>query len=83
MQNRAFFETLQSRIAQMLDESPAADVRKNVKAVLRQGFEQLDLATRDQLDLQTELLRRAQVKIAELEARVTALEGAKPPQPPI
>lgn len=83
MQNRAFFETLQSRIAQMLDESPAADVRKNVKAVLRQGFEQLDLATRDQLDLQTELLRRAQVKIAELEARVAALEGAKPPQPPV
>ncbi len=78
MQNAAFFETLQSRISQMLDETPAADLRKNVKAVLRQGFEQLDLATRDQLDLQTELLKRAQVKIAELEARVAALETGRP-----
>ena len=76
MQSTPFFDNLQSRINKMLDESPAADIRKNVKALFQQGFEHFDLATREQLDLQTELLARAQARIAELEARVTRLEAA-------
>lgn len=79
MQNSAFFENLQERISRLLDETPVADLRKNLRAVLQQGFEHFDLATREQLDLQTELLARAQDKLAELEARVAALEGAKVP----
>jgi len=77
MQNSAFFEKMQERISRMLDESPVAEVRKNLRAVLQQGFEHFDLATREQLDLQTELLARAQDKIAELETRIAALEGGK------
>lgn len=80
MQNSAFFENLQERISKLLDETPVADLRKNLRAVLQQGFEHFDLATREQLDLQTELLARAQDKIAELEARIAALEGAKAPE---
>lgn len=79
MQNSAFFENMQERISRMLDETPVADLRKNLRAVLQQGFEHFDLATREQLDLQTELLSRAQDKIAELEARIAALEGARMP----
>lgn len=79
MQNSAFFENLQERISRMLDETPVADLRKNLRAVLQQGFEHFDLATREQLDLQTELLSRAQDKIAELEARIAALEGTRMP----
>ena len=60
MQNSAFFENMQERISRMLDETPVADLRKNLRAVLQQGFEHFDLATREQLDLQTELLSRAQ-----------------------
>jgi len=76
MQNTAFFDNLQSRINKLIDESPAADVRKNLRALLQQGFEHLDLATREQLDLQADLLARAQARITELEARVTRLEAA-------
>jgi ubiquinone biosynthesis accessory factor UbiK len=76
MQNTAFFDNLQSRINKLIDESPVADVRKNLRALLQQGFEHFDLATREQLDLQTDLLARAQARIAELEARVTRLEAA-------
>lgn len=74
MEKTAFFETLQARIAKMLEESPAADIRNNLRAVLQQGFEHFDLATREQLDLQTELLSRAQMRIADLEARIERLE---------
>jgi BMFP domain-containing protein YqiC len=80
MQNTAFFDNLQSRINKLIDESPAADIRKNLRALLQQGFEHFDLATREQLDLQTDLLARAQARIAELEARMTRLEaGANAP----
>ena len=74
MEKTAFFETLQARIAKMLEETPAADIRNNLRAMLQQGFEHFDLATREQLDLQTELLSRAQARIADLEARIERLE---------
>ena len=78
MEKSPFFESLQARIGKLLDETPAADLRANLRAVMQQGFEHFDLATREQLDLQTELLARAQQRIADLEARVAGLEGAVP-----
>ena len=79
MEKSAFFENLQSRINRMLEDSPAADLRNNLRAVMQQGFEHFDLATREQLDLQTELLSRAQLRIADLESRIAKLEAARQP----
>jgi ubiquinone biosynthesis accessory factor UbiK len=81
MEKSGFFEDLQARINRMLDESPAADLRNNLRALMQQGFERFDLATREQLDLQTELLSRAQVRIADLETRIAKLEAARAPAP--
>jgi BMFP domain-containing protein YqiC len=75
MQNSAFFESLQARISKLFDETPAGDLRNNLRALLQQAFEHFDLATREQLDLQTDLLARAQTRITDLEARVARLEG--------
>ncbi len=74
MEKNAFFENLQARLSKMLDDTPAADLRNNLRALLQQGFEHFDLATREQLDLQTELLSRAQSRIADLEARIERME---------
>ena len=81
MEKTAFFENLQARINKMIDDTPAADVRNNLRALLQQGFEHFDLATREQLDLQTELLSRAQSRIADLEARIDRLEAERAPKP--
>ena len=75
MEKTAFFDNLQARINKMFEESPAADVRNNLRALLQQGFEHFDLATREQLDLQTELLARAQSRLADLEIRIARLEA--------
>jgi ubiquinone biosynthesis accessory factor UbiK len=75
MEKSAFFENFQARINKMLEETPAADLRNNLRALLQQGFEHFDLATREQLDLQTELLSRAQTRISDLEARIAKLES--------
>ncbi len=79
MEKFAFFEDLQARIGKMMDESPAADLRNNLRALLQQGFERFDLATREQLDLQSELLSRAQARIADLDARIAKLEAERKP----
>lgn len=77
MDANGLFEDLQSRISALLRDSPAADLERNVRALLQQGFNRLDLATREQLDLQTELLARARARLTELEERVARLESAR------
>lgn len=66
-----------SRMNAFLAASPAKDIEKNFKAALAGFFANLDLATREEFDIQAELLARAQDKLKALEARVEALERAQ------
>ncbi len=66
---------MQERLSKLLAQSPAKDIEQNVRALMQQGFTKLDLATREQLDLQAELLARTRVRLTELEARVAVLEA--------
>ena len=68
-------EELSARVSRLLAATPAADVEKNLRALLVSAFSRLDLATRDDLELQKEQLLRAQQRIAALEARIEALES--------
>ncbi len=79
MQATQIFEEIQSKVSQLLANSPAKDIEKNVRGLMQQGFEKLDLATREQLDLQAELLARTRAKLTELETRVAELEGKSRP----
>ncbi|MEX3629548.1 MAG: accessory factor UbiK family protein [Burkholderia sp.] len=68
------FNDLQSRVSDLLKNSPAKDVERNVKAMLTQGFSKLDLVTRDEFDTQTQVLARTRARLEELERRVADLE---------
>jgi len=87
MANRSdFFEEFQKNISELIAKSPAADIERNVKAMMAQTFSRLDLITREEFDTQSELLERALARIAVLEAKVQALEtsaslGAPPQEP--
>lgn len=74
METNNFFNDLQSKISQALENSPAKDIEKNVKAMLSQGFSKLDLVTREEFDVQTQVLAKTRAKLETLEARVTELE---------
>lgn len=52
------FNDLQARIGDLLKNSPAKDVERNVKAMLTQGFSKLDLVTREEFDTQAQVLAR-------------------------
>jgi ubiquinone biosynthesis accessory factor UbiK len=72
-----FLDDLQGRISQLLRTGPAADLERNVRAALAQGFQKMDLVTREEFEVQRELLQNAQERLRALEARVAALEAQR------
>lgn len=80
MNNKPSFLTeLQSKISDVLQQSPAKDIEKNMKAMLNQGFSKLDLLTREEFDIQSEVLQRTRARLEALEARVAELESRLKP----
>ncbi len=75
MNSPSFLTELQDRIQQVLQQSPAKDLEKNMKAMLNQGFSKLDLLTREEFEVQAEVLARTRTKLEALEARVAELEA--------
>ncbi|MBY0569915.1 MAG: accessory factor UbiK family protein [Burkholderiaceae bacterium] len=74
MDKQNFFSDVQAKISQALENSPAKDIEKNVKAIMTQGFSKLDLVTREEFDIQAQVLAKTRSKLEALEARVAALE---------
>ncbi|OUR71591.1 hypothetical protein A9Q78_09335 [Methylophaga sp. 41_12_T18] len=50
------------------------DIEKNVRAALSATFAKLDLVTREEFDVQTQVLLRTREKLEALEQRVAELE---------
>lgn len=75
--DKRFFDELNDRVADTLRQSPAADVEKNLRALLATWFDRMDLVLREDFDVQRKLLERAQAKLAELEARISELENRR------
>ena len=66
-----------NKMSTLLANSPAKDFEKNAKAVVSGFLAKLDLVTREEFDIQTQVLARTREKLKELEARVEALEKAR------
>jgi BMFP domain-containing protein YqiC len=75
MDMNTFFNDLQSKISQAIENSPAKDIEKNVKSMMTQGFAKLDLVTREEFDIQTQVLAKTRAKLEALETRLAELEA--------
>ena len=62
------------RLRQVLEASPAKDLEKNVRAVLTSVFSRLDLVTREEFDVQREVLLRTRERLNELEHKLAQIE---------
>ena len=69
------FEELSARLGAILAASPAADIEKNARALLSGFFAKLDLVTREEFDIQAQVLQRTREKLKALEERVARLEN--------
>ncbi len=65
---------MQTKVGDAIRQSPAKDLEKIVRGLMAQGFQKLDLVTREEFDLQTQVLAKTRAKLEELEAKVSALE---------
>ncbi|MEQ1813327.1 MAG: accessory factor UbiK family protein [Candidatus Nitrotoga sp.] len=77
MLNTKFLDEISAKLSKAVAQSPAKDIEKNARALLAQGFAKLDLVTREEFDVQTQLLSRTVQRLGELEAKVAALEAQK------
>ena len=77
MLNQKIFDDLSSKLKEAVNSSPAKDIEKNMRALLAQGFTKLDLVTREEFDVQTQVLARTREKLTALEARVAELEAQR------
>jgi hypothetical protein len=77
MLNAKFFEELSAKLSDAMKNSPAKDIEKNVRALLMQGFSKLDLVTREEFDVQAQVLARTRQQLTALEARIAAVEAQR------
>jgi BMFP domain-containing protein YqiC len=75
MLNTKIIEEIASKISQMLSSTPAADLEKNLNALLRGIFTKLELVTREEFDVQTQVLQRAREQLDTLEGKLAELEA--------
>jgi ubiquinone biosynthesis accessory factor UbiK len=66
---------ISDKVSSLIANSPLQDVEKNVKTLLGSAFAKLDLVTREEFDVQREVLARTRAKLEALEARITELES--------
>ena len=77
---KKIFEEMSAKLSDIIDQSPAKDVEKNVKAMLGSAFNRMDLITREEFDIQQQVLLKTREQLTALEARLQALEGQTPMQ---
>ncbi len=67
-------DELQKRFSELLRSGPAADIERNVKALLAQAFQRADLVTREEFDTQVARVEQLERRLEALERRVAAAQ---------
>ena len=78
MLSAKFIEDINQKISEVIQSSPAKDIEKNVRVLMTGLFSKLDLITREEFDVQAQVLLRTREKLEKLEAQVAELEKRLP-----
>lgn len=70
----AFLNDLTDKLGEILKQSPAKDIESNLKAGVTAMLGKLDMVSREEFDVQSEVLARTRAKLEALEARLAELE---------
>ena len=74
MLNSKVLDDISARINEAIAASPARDIQKNLRAMVASATSKLDLVSKEEFEVQAQLLLRTREKLDALEARVAALE---------
>lgn len=76
-----FFDDVAKRLSEVIPpglKNLQDDMERNFRAILQAAFAKLDLVTRDEFDVQANVLARTRTKLESLEKRLSELEGFCP-----
>jgi ubiquinone biosynthesis accessory factor UbiK len=71
MLNNEKLNEISNKIREIVKDSPLPDVEKNIDALLKSMFTKMELVTREEFDVQTEVLKRTRQKLEELEKKLS------------
>ncbi len=74
MFNSPFINDLSNKINEIIKSSPLADVEKNINALIQGAFTKMELVSREEFDVQAEVLRNTREQLVKLEAKLADLE---------
>ena len=77
MLNNEKLNELSNKIREIVKDSPLPDIEKNIDALLKGMFTKMELVTREEFDIQTEVLKRTRQKLEELEKKLSEIEARK------
>lgn len=80
MLSQKLFDEISNKISETIAASPAKDLEKNVKAMMAATFSRMDLVTREEFDIQQEVLAQTRAQLSALEQRLAQLEAAAQPE---
>lgn len=72
-------DQLTRSIMQLLPSDTSEELKNNIDALVQGRFEQMNLATREQLEIQEKILRRTKERLLRLEQQVEELENKLKP----
>jgi len=76
MLDNKIIDDISRRISGLITESPMADIEKHLKPLLQAAFAKLDLVTREEFDVQAQVLQRTREQLNQLEQRLASLEAS-------
>ncbi len=70
-------DELTAQLKALLAGNPGEDLQKNLRATLSAGLARMDVVTKQEFEIQREMLNVLRTQIEELSAKVDALEREK------
>jgi BMFP domain-containing protein YqiC len=77
MLNNEKLNEISNKIREIVKDSPLPDIEKNIDALLKGMFTKMELVTREEFDVQTEVLKRTRQRLEELEKKLFEIEARK------
>jgi BMFP domain-containing protein YqiC len=81
MITQKLMEEFMAKVSEIVAASPAKDLEKNMRASMTAMFARMDLVTREEFDVQAQVLARTREQLQALETRLSKLDGGAPAAP--
>ena len=73
MIERKNIQDISNKIREMTENSPISDIEDNINALLQGAFTKMGLVSREEFDIQTQVLKRTRLKLEALEKKLLDL----------